>query len=116
MYSIAVALQRQGHDDEAATLYRAIITAAPAHFGARYMLGRLRSATDGAAAIALFISAAVINPRPGLCYRGIAQVHAGGRFGQAKALIRRALVAAPNDDANHSYGQYQTAAANKTPP
>ena len=67
VFDRAVALQRQGHDDEAATLYRAIITAAPAHFGARYMLGRLRSATDGAEAIALFISAAVINPRPGIC-------------------------------------------------
>lgn len=111
VFDRAVALQRQGHDDEAATLYRAIITAAPAHFGARYMLGRLRSATDGAEAIALFISAAVINPRPGICYRGIAQVHAGGGdLVEAKALIRRALVAAPNDDANHfAYGQYQTA-------
>ncbi len=103
----AVAFHQQGRLDEAERLYRAILGAAPGHFGALHNLGALTTQRGRPAeAVPLLEHALAREPRSTMAHISLGNAfQAMGRFEDAMACFERALAIDPNlPEAHHNIG------------
>ncbi len=96
-YERAVALHRGGQLDEAAALYREVLTGEPAHFGALHLLGVIEGQRGRyAEAIVLIEHAIRVDPSIAAAHSNLGNAQqARGQFDQAVASYERALALNP---------------------
>src|SRR5258706_1485158 len=98
-YEQAVALHRDGQLDEAAVLYREVLTREPADFGALHLLGVIEGQRGRfAEAVELIEQAIRIDPGVAAAHANLGNVQHGlGSFDKALTSYQRALALQPNN-------------------